>query len=100
MAAIATNGKPIESVWDFPRPPAIDKVDWGIRVVHGGETIADATWAYRILETSQPPAYYVDPSFVDGDRLRTSRPMSRVRSRERRELHTGETPSPWRATGC
>lgn len=72
MATSATNGKPIESVWDFPRPPAMERVDWRIRVVHGGETIADAPWAHRILETSQPPAYYVNASFVDSDRLRSS----------------------------
>lgn len=72
MTELASNGKPIESVWDFPRPPAIERVDWQIRVVHRGETIADAPWAFRILETSQPPAYYVDPAFVDSTRLRPS----------------------------
>jgi uncharacterized protein (DUF427 family) len=61
---VAANGKPIESVWDFPRPPAIEVVPWRIRVVHGGEVICDAPEAVRILETSQPPAYYVDPVYV------------------------------------
>lgn len=72
MSAVAPNGKPTESVWDFPRPPAIERVEWRIRVVHGGETIADAPWAYRILETSQPPAYYLDPSFVNAEHLQAS----------------------------
>lgn len=63
--AIAPNGKPVESVWDFPRPPAVEPVDWRIRVVHGGTTIVDAPRCIRVLETSQAPAYYVDDQFVD-----------------------------------
>jgi uncharacterized protein (DUF427 family) len=66
----AANGKPIESVWDFPRPPRLERVAWRIRVRHGGVTIADAPWADRVLETSQAPAYYVAAEFVDHDRLR------------------------------
>jgi uncharacterized protein (DUF427 family) len=67
--ASAPNGKPVESVWDFPRPPRLDRVHWRIRVVHGGTTIVDAPEAVRVLETSQAPAYYVAPEFVDLDRL-------------------------------
>ena len=63
--AIAPNGKPVESVWDFPRPPIVERVDWRIRVLHGGVTIVDAPHAMRVLETSQAPAYYVAPEFVD-----------------------------------
>lgn len=69
---MASNGKPRESVWDYPRPPRIEVVEWRVRVLHRGEVIADAPWAHRILETSQPPAYYLDPSFVDTERLRPS----------------------------
>ncbi len=67
--AIAPNGKPVESVWDFPRPPRLDRVDWRIRVVHAGVTVVDAPQAVRVLETSQAPAYYVAPEHVDGTRL-------------------------------
>lgn len=70
--AIAPNGKPVESVWNFPRPPRIERVDWRIRVIHEGETIADAPYAIRVLETSQAPAYYVAPEFVAFDRLQHS----------------------------
>ena len=63
--AIAPNGKAVESVWDFPRPPILERVDWRIRVLHGGVTIVDAPHAMRVLETSQAPAYYVAPEFVD-----------------------------------
>ncbi len=72
MTNLAENGKPIESVWDFPRPPAIERVEWRITVIHQGEHIVDAPWAYRILETSQPPAYYLSPDFVSFDHLRPS----------------------------
>ncbi len=63
--AIGPNGKPVESVWDYPRPPAVERVDWRIRVVHGGQTIADAPNCIRVLETSQAPAYYVSAEHVN-----------------------------------
>lgn len=72
MNEIAANGKPVESVWDYPRPPRVERVPWRIRVVHAGATIADAPEAHRVLETSQPPAYYVAPEHVDLGRLRAS----------------------------
>ncbi len=72
VVEIAANGKPIESVWDFPRPPRLERVDWRVRVIHGGATIVDAPWAHRVLETSQPPAYYVATDFVDTARLARS----------------------------
>jgi uncharacterized protein (DUF427 family) len=62
---LAPNGKQYESVWDFPRPPGIEPVEWRIRVSHGGISIVDAPRCVRVLETSQPPAYYVDPQFID-----------------------------------
>ena len=68
-APLATNGKPVESVWDYPRPPRLEAVAWRILVRHLGVTIVDAPRAVRVLETSQPPAYYVAPEFVDLDRL-------------------------------
>ncbi len=70
MSEIAQNGKLVESVWDFPRPPRVERVDWRIRVVHGGLTVVDAPDAVRVLETSQAPAYYVAPEHVDQARLR------------------------------
>jgi uncharacterized protein (DUF427 family) len=69
---IAANGKPIESVWDYPRPPRVERVGWRVRVVHAGATIVDAPEAIRVLETSQPPAYYVAPEFVDSTLLERS----------------------------
>lgn len=72
MTELASNGKVVESVWDYPRPPRIEVVEWRIRVVHAGAVIVDAPSAQRVLETSQPPAYYVAPEHVDLDLLRPS----------------------------
>lgn len=55
---------PRESVWDYPRPPRLENVARRIRIEFGGETIADSTRAWRVLETSHPPTYYVPPSDV------------------------------------
>ena len=48
-----------ESVWDYPRPPAIEAFSGHIRVIYNGEIIIDTHNSFRILETSHPPAYYL-----------------------------------------
>ena len=50
-----------ESVWDYPRPPRLERVEARITVEFNGEVIADTTGAYRVLETSHPPTYYLPP---------------------------------------
>ncbi len=72
MVELAANGKPVESVWDFPRPPRLERVDWRVRVVVAGVTIVDAPSAIRILETSQAPAYYVAEADIQTKFLRTN----------------------------
>ena len=52
---------PRESVWDYPRPPRLDPVPQTIRIVLAGGTIAETGEAWRVLETSHPPAYYLPP---------------------------------------
>lgn len=51
-----------ESVWDYPRPPRLDPVAKRLRVLFGGETIADTRHGFRVLETSHPPVYYLPPA--------------------------------------
>jgi uncharacterized protein (DUF427 family) len=51
--------KPKLNVHDFPRPPAIEPVRSRIRIVLGGETIAETNTGWRILETTHPPTYYL-----------------------------------------
>lgn len=48
-----------ESVWDYPRPPKLEKTNKHLRIVLNGEVIADSNRAYRVLETSHPPTYYI-----------------------------------------
>lgn len=49
----------IRRVSDFPRPPAIERVPDIVRIVLGGEQIASTDAAWRILETTHPPTYYL-----------------------------------------
>jgi uncharacterized protein (DUF427 family) len=53
-----------ESVWNYPRPPRIEPVAERIVVRFDGETIADTSRAFRILETSHPPVYYLPPQDI------------------------------------
>jgi len=56
-----------ESVWDYPRPPAVEPTDELVEVVLGGEVVAHTRTALRVLETSHPPTYYLPlDAFVDG----------------------------------
>ncbi len=56
-----------ESVWDYPRPPRLEEFTGSITVELGGQTIASTTRAWRVLETSHPPTYYLPADcFSDG----------------------------------
>lgn len=58
-----------ESVWDYPRPPRLEPCGKPIRVVVSAITIAETASAYRVLETSHPPTYYLPPEDVRTDLL-------------------------------
>jgi uncharacterized protein (DUF427 family) len=47
-----------ESVWDYPRPPRLERTSELLRVRFAGEPIAETVRGYRVLETSHPPVYY------------------------------------------
>jgi uncharacterized protein (DUF427 family) len=53
-----------ESVWNYPRPPLLQAIDKHIQIVFNGKTIADSYKAYRVLETSHPPVYYLPPADI------------------------------------
>jgi uncharacterized protein (DUF427 family) len=56
-----------ESVWDYPRPPRLETFLGSITIELGGGTIASTERAWRVLETSHPPTYYLPASaFADG----------------------------------
>jgi uncharacterized protein (DUF427 family) len=64
----------VESVWDYPRPPAVERSDRHIRIVVDGITVADTRRAVRVLETSHPPVWYIPAEDVRMDLLQpTSR---------------------------
>jgi uncharacterized protein (DUF427 family) len=48
-----------ESVWDYPRPPRLEQFSGSITIELGGQTIATTGRAWRVLETSHPPSYYL-----------------------------------------
>ncbi|RUS29396.1 hypothetical protein BC938DRAFT_480711 [Jimgerdemannia flammicorona] len=58
-----------ENVWDYPRPPAMELTPKRLRVLYKDVVIADTTKAYRILETSHPPTYYIPIEDVNQDVL-------------------------------
>ncbi|GAA4965448.1 DUF427 domain-containing protein [Actinoplanes utahensis] len=49
----------MESVWDYPRPPRVERTTARVTIVHAGRVIADSDRCHRVLETSHPPVYYV-----------------------------------------
>jgi uncharacterized protein (DUF427 family) len=53
-----------ESVWDYPRPPRLEPTAHHIRIIFNGVEIASTRRAFRVLETSHPPGYYIPPADV------------------------------------
>jgi hypothetical protein len=43
-----------ESVWDYSRPPKIERTNKHLKIILGGEMIAETNRAFRVLETSHP----------------------------------------------
>ena len=57
-------------VRDFPRPPALERERRRITITLGGALIVDAAEAWRVLETTHPPTYYIPPAaFTPGSVL-------------------------------
>lgn len=61
---ILTPGPGQESVWDYPRPPRLERSRRRIRVELGGRILAASGRALRVCETASPPVYYVPPEDV------------------------------------
>jgi uncharacterized protein (DUF427 family) len=59
-----------ESVWDYPRPPALEKEHQSVRIFKNEIRIADSNKVYRVLETSHPPVYYISPEDIRMDLLK------------------------------
>ena len=61
-----------ESVWDYPRPPALVPSSRHLVIRLGATVIADSRRAWRVLETSHPPTWYVPRDDVAPGVLRPS----------------------------
>ena len=63
-----------ESVWDYPRPPRLERTGKRISITFNDVLIVDTRQAWRVLETSHPPVYYVprvdirNESFIENPR--------------------------------
>jgi uncharacterized protein (DUF427 family) len=68
-ARVPAPGPGQESVWDYPRPPRIERVAKRVRVEFAGVTLAETTQALRVCETASPPTYYLPPECVRRDLL-------------------------------
>jgi uncharacterized protein (DUF427 family) len=58
-----------ESVWDYPRPPAIRPESRLVEVSDGDSVIARSTQTYKVMETASPPTFYIPASDVNSDAL-------------------------------
>jgi uncharacterized protein (DUF427 family) len=47
------------SVWDFPRPPALERSSEHVVVRFAGRVVAETRAPFLVCETSHPPVYYV-----------------------------------------
>ncbi|MDZ4168165.1 MAG: DUF427 domain-containing protein [Coriobacteriia bacterium] len=58
------NARPIERVWDYPRPPSVMRESLHVRALVAGHVIVDTRRPVLIRETSHPPVYYLPPEDV------------------------------------
>ena len=58
-----------ESVWDYPRPPAIVADSRRVVVRKNDTVVADTVRALRVLETASPPTFYLPPEDVRDELL-------------------------------
>lgn len=66
------SGRSIENVWDYPRPPRLEKVEDEVVIVFNGKEIVRTTESYRVLETSHPPTFYIPRKDIDMNALQPS----------------------------
>lgn len=58
-----------ESVWDYPRPPAIRPDGRLVEVRDGNAVVATSRGAYKVMETASPPTFYIPAADVNFDLL-------------------------------
>lgn len=67
-----------ESVWDYPRPPAVEATEAHVEVWVDGRKIADSYRAVRVVETAHAPVYYLPLEDCDADCLVPSKQRART----------------------
>lgn len=58
-----------ESVWDYPRPPRLERDAREVVLRWQGREVARTRSAVRLLETSHPPSFYLPWTDVDASLL-------------------------------
>ena len=58
-----------ESVWDYPRPAICEPTSRRIQIIHRGLELVDSRSAWRTLETSHPPTYYIPQADIAMEHL-------------------------------
>jgi uncharacterized protein (DUF427 family) len=58
-------GQGQESVWDYPRPPAVMGCEKLVEVKYKDQFIARSEKTCRVLETASPPTFYIADQDVD-----------------------------------
>lgn len=61
-----------ESVWNYPRPPRLERSPKRLKIIFSNLVLADTNSAYRVLETSHPPVYYLPPTDIRMEYLQKS----------------------------
>lgn len=54
-----------ENVWDYPRPAICQAFIGSCKIIIDDKILAQSQHAYRILETSHPPTYYLPPDDIN-----------------------------------
>ena len=62
-------GQGQESVWDYPRPPRIERESREVIVRVGEVVVAQTHQACRVLETASPPTFYIPRADVKEEHL-------------------------------
>ena len=71
-SAVEPIGPGEESVWNYPRPPAIAPEHRVVEVVFAGRLLVFTTRALRVAETAGAPVYFVPMADLDRTMLRPS----------------------------
>lgn len=90
----------MESVWDYPRPPKLERFSGHIRVIFDDIIIADSNSCYRMLETSHPPTYYIPMEDVQMEYLIKVPRNSYCEFKGRAAYYTLKTTSKTSAEAC